>query len=352
MSTMCGCTCTSARIARRGLRLPGQARRQMLRTLLRTAQDVALPWPLRRACLDQATPLLAQLRALAGRPQTRPLSPAAEQAATLTLPPSRPAAVTNNDPAPLDRGTADEDLEALVQRLRLEVQERDDLLAMAAHELHNPLHALTLQLALARTLAQSSQQSETALRIAKAQATLARYADRVTVLLDLVKTNADAYPLDLRPVDLGALVRSVAETLAPEAQFRGVAIEVVAPARCDGVTDALVLEQVLDNLLLNAFKHAACSTVRLELRCLPDGRADLVVADDGRGIAVEDQQRIFAKFGVAKRTERGSGTGLGLWIVRKLVQVLGGSIALRSAPQAGCEFTLRIPMSQRSEQAP
>lgn len=260
--------------------------------------------------------------------------------------------MTTNDPAPLIRGTAEEGLEALVRRLRLEVQERDDLLAMAAHELRNPLHALTLQLALARTTAQGQPNSETVLRIAKAQATLARYADRVTVLLDLVRVRADAYPLNLQRVDLSELVRSVTEALAPEAQFRGVAFEVSAPERCEAVTDPLVVEQVLDNLLLNAFKHAACSTVRLELRCLPDDRAELVVADDGRGIAPEDQERIFAKFGVARSSERGTGTGLGLWIVRKLVEVLGGSIAVRSQSQAGCEFTLRIPMSNPSEQAP
>ncbi|MBA3597304.1 MAG: HAMP domain-containing histidine kinase [Methylibium sp.] len=259
--------------------------------------------------------------------------------------------MTNQPSAPAVRGTADESLEALAQRLSREVQERDDLLAMAAHELRNPLHALTLQLALARATAESGQPADTAQRIAKAQATLDRYADRVTVLLDLVRVHADAYPLKLQPVDLSALVRSIAEGLAPEAQFRGVAVEVTAPKRCDAVTDALVLEQVLDNLLLNAFKHAACSTVRLELRCLPDDSAELVVADDGRGIAPEDQERIFAKFGVARRSERGTGTGLGLWIVRKLVEVLGGSIAVRSQPQAGCEFTLRIPMSNRSEQA-
>lgn len=247
---------------------------------------------------------------------------------------------------------ADESLEARNQRLSLELRERDDLLAIAAHELRNPLHALTLQLALARATAEGQQQADTAQRIAKAQATLARYADRVTVLLDLVRLQADAYPLKLQNVDLSALVGSVAAALAPEARFRGVALTVTAPPSCDAVTDALVLEQVLDNLLLNAFKHAACSTVGLELRCLPDDWVELVVADDGRGIAPEDQDRVFAKFGVGGASAQGNGAGLGLWIVRKLVQALGGTIAVRSQAQAGCVFTLRIPMSNRSERAP
>lgn len=261
-------------------------------------------------------------------------------------------AVTKQDPAPTAVGSTDDGPEALAQRLSLELQERDDLLALAAHELRNPLHALTLQLALARATAEGQQQGETASRIAKAQATLARYADRATVLLDLVRVHADAYPLNLQPVDLSAVVTALGEALAPEAQFRGVTLEVRVPPHCPGVTDPLVVEQVVDNLLLNAFKHAACKTVRLELRCLPDGHVELSVADDGRGILAADQARIFDKFGVAEGSPRGSGTGLGLWIVRKLTQVLGGSIAVRSGAEAGCVFTLRIPMSNRSGRAP
>lgn len=254
--------------------------------------------------------------------------------------------MTTPDPAP-----ADDSPEARAQRLSLELQERDDLLALATHELRNPLHALTLQLALAHATAEGQGQAETALRIAKAQGTLARYADRVTVLLDLVRVHADAYPLDLKPVDLSVLVAGLADALGPEAQFRGVALEVAAPPHCHVVTDALVVEQVLDNLLLNALKHAACRTVRLELRCLPD-HVELIVADDGRGIAAADQGRIFDKFAVASgAAPRGGGSGLGLWIVRKLTQVLGGSIAVRSGAEAGCVFTLRIPMSNPQEPA-
>lgn len=243
-----------------------------------------------------------------------------------------------------DDAGADEALE----RLRGQLAERDDLLALVAHELRNPLQALALQLALVRKGVEGAASSEEMRpRVARAEVLLARYIDRATLLLDLTRLNADAYPLAARNVDLRELLAQIAQGLAPEAQFRGVRLELDLPnAPCPAQTDPLVLEQIVDNLLLNAFKHAACREVRLGLHCTPgSGRAQIVVADDGRGIAPEDQQRIFGKFEVARSGARGSGSGLGLWIVRKLLCVLGAEIALASAPGAGTTFTLAIPLS-------
>ena len=67
------------------------------------------------------------------------------------------------------------------------------------------------------------------------------------------------------------------------------------------------------------------------------------VKDNGRGIAPEDQQSIFGKFAVAAHSSRGAGTGLGLWIVTRLVHAMGGDITLSSAPGTGSVFTVRIP---------
>jgi signal transduction histidine kinase len=241
------------------------------------------------------------------------------------------------DPVPLPQGELD--------RLRAEVRERDDLLAMAAHELRNPLHALSLQLRLARMSAEGGDAAGSLQRVAKAEVMLERYVERLSLLLDLARLNANAYPLELRRVDLSRTLSQVAETMAPEAEFRSVSMRLDLPPSLEVTTDAAVVEQIVSNLLLNAFKHADCRTVTLAMR--PDGDAAVIVkvADDGRGITPADQQRIFTKFGVAQESPRGSGTGLGLWIVRKLLAALGGSLSLDSRPQAGSEFTLRIPSS-------
>lgn len=235
-------------------------------------------------------------------------------------------------------------LEQEIERLRGELAERDGLLAIVAHELRNPLHALALQLTLAQKLAASATPAGAAPRIAKAQATLSRYTHRVTVLLELARLNVDAYPLACKAVDLAALLRTVAESLVEEAQFRKVEVRTDLPPVCAARTDAQVVEQIVDNLMLNAFKHAACNTVTLGLQVGADGAAVITVADDGCGIAPEDQSRIFERFVVAQNSPRGRGTGLGLWIVRKLVKVLGGRIELHSRPGAGTTFTVRFPL--------
>jgi signal transduction histidine kinase len=67
------------------------------------------------------------------------------------------------------------------------------------------------------------------------------------------------------------------------------------------------------------------------------------VEDNGGGIAIADQQTIFEKFAVAAHSSRGAGTGLGLWIVTRLVQAMGGEITLQSTPGSGSAFTVRIP---------
>lgn len=230
--------------------------------------------------------------------------------------------------------------------LRQRLNERDDLLALVAHELRNPLHALSLQVSVARMTAEGQGCSDVAARIAKAQDTLQRYVHRVTVLLDLLAHEGGTYPAARQQVDIGQAIAAIVEGLRPEAQYRHVEVLFTPPAEpCHALLDTLALEQIIDNLMLNAFKHAACTQVVVTLRCDNDW-ADIAVSDNGRGIEENDRERVFHKSMVAQASARGSGTGLGLWIVRRLSLVLGGHVTLASAPGQGCTFTLRIPLAK------
>lgn len=220
--------------------------------------------------------------------------------------------------------------------------ERDDVLAMAAHELRNPLHGLTLQLALVRALAEVPQAEAVLPQVLKAQSMLARYTERVTMMLELVSLNAQTYPLRPQPVDLCAPLSLLAETVSAQARSRGVALHLDLPPACRVHTDPLVVGQIAENLLLNAFKHAACRNVWLRLRSA-DGRVRFAVQDDGQGIDAADHERIFGKFGTASRSSQGTGSGLGLWIVRKLAASLAGEVSLESTPGRGATFCLSFP---------
>lgn len=229
------------------------------------------------------------------------------------------------------------------ERLRQLLDEQNDVLALVEHELRNPLHAMSMQLALAQRIAETQGQPEIAARVGKAQATLVGYLERLTVMLQLVRLRSGAYPLRLQAVDLSVLLHAVLASQTANAEFRQVRLEPDLPASCMVHSDPLVIEQLVENLVLNAIKHSGCSRVRLALRRASDA-VQIEVLDDGHGIAAEDQERVFGKFGVAAHTPRGSGTGLGLWIVRKLAAALGGDIALQSRPGQGCVFTVNFPL--------
>ena len=232
-----------------------------------------------------------------------------------------------------------------LEHLKREIALRDDVLSVAAHELRNPLHALSLHLALARNTAQAGNAQEAAERIRRAELTLRRYSERVTVLMELVASPGASYPIARQRIDVPALLASLVDSLDHEGRSRGITVRVAFDEASFGpmrAVDPVAFEQVVDNLLLNAFKHSGASEVTIRLAASEQAWT-VQVEDNGGGIALEDQRTIFEKFAVATHSSRGAGTGLGLWIVSRLVQAMGGEITLASAPGTGCLFTVRIP---------
>lgn len=168
-------------------------------------------------------------------------------------------------------------------------------------------------------------------------------ADLVSDIADLETIEAPEFkPLD-DAVDLAEAARRAAGLLAMRARERGIAVEVpaanaVLPARGEW---RRVL-QILLNLLGNALRYApAESTVRLTVAA-SGARARLTVADEGPGLSAEEGVRAFAKFERLGRSGDG-GSGLGLYISRRLARAMGGDLTVASTPGAGARFTLELP---------
>lgn len=169
-------------------------------------------------------------------------------------------------------------------------------------------------------------------------------ADRVTrlvgELLDISRLETGRLVLRRQMVDLGALARSVVETVGmayPE--LRG---EVdVAPDVPAVYADPDKLEQVLTNLVENAAKYGDPVGVRVVGR-VDDGHVSVAVSDRGPGIAPDDLPRVFTKF-FRREHGRPTGTGLGLWISRGLVEAHGGSLTVSSNPGEGATFCFTLP---------
>jgi signal transduction histidine kinase len=164
-----------------------------------------------------------------------------------------------------------------------------------------------------------------------------------TDLLDLSRIDAGRFAVEQRPLDLGEIAEAAAEEFAAVARSTGHPLEVV-PARdpVRAIGDAQRVLQIARILVENSLLHTAAGTpirVRVEAR---DGRAALVVEDEGDGIPPDARSHVFERF---YRVDggRASGSGLGLAIAQELARVMGGDIRLESSRQR-TRFMLLLPL--------
>ena len=162
-------------------------------------------------------------------------------------------------------------------------------------------------------------------------------------LVDLQAIERPDFRPESDPIDLADLARRAGGLLAVRAAARQVRVERPAPGETvPAIGEFRRVLQILVNLIGNAVRYSPADGVVL-IEARREGTfATIVVADEGRGIAPEDQERIFAKFERIDLSEPG-GTGLGLYIARRLARVMGGDLTVSSAPGKGARFTLTLP---------
>jgi signal transduction histidine kinase len=138
----------------------------------------------------------------------------------------------------------------------------------------------------------------------------------------------------------------VVDRFAPATASDGGTIDVRVKGVVDGLWDRTRLEQILTNLLSNAVKYGAGRPISVEVSGTGagnDAEAWIAISDRGIGMSTEDLGRIFGRFERAVSARNYGGLGLGLWIVRQVVDAMGGSISAESEPGRGSTFTVRLP---------
>lgn len=220
---------------------------------------------------------------------------------------------------------------------------RDELLSVAAHELKTPLGSLRLYVdGLLRSNERGTlTNTELTTRLRQAQVQIDRLESMLTSLLDLSRVKSGRLSLVIEPVDMAAVAAGVCDRLREEFTRHGRTLEVIAPGPVWGEWDRLRIEQIVTNLVSNAFKHAPRSPVRVVVAPQGDDRATLSVVDSGPGIRPEERVRIFERF--TQLPSSGGGLGLGLWIVAQIVEALGGGIRIENAPVNGACFVVELP---------
>jgi PAS domain S-box-containing protein len=229
------------------------------------------------------------------------------------------------------------------------VRVRDDFLSIASHELKTPLTPLQIHLQTLHRLAMQEGAGELradrlAARLENAIRQVSRLGKLVNSLLDISRITGRRLELETESVDLARVVMEVAERFHDETSRARCEIDVDAPDPVRGEWDPLRLEQIVSNLISNACKFGAGNPVKVSARREADS-AVLTVRDRGIGIAQEDQRRIFERFERAVPSKHYGGFGLGLWIVRQIVEAMGGSIYLHSRLGEGTTFQVTLPLS-------
>ncbi|MGE0172580.1 MAG: HAMP domain-containing protein [Oligoflexales bacterium] len=258
---------------------------------------------------------------------------------------------------------ASRSVEEKAEQLQLISKYKSEFLANMSHELRTPLNSLLI---LSKMLAENKEKNLTAEQVKFAQTVFSSGHDLlglINEILDLSKIEAGKMPIDPKEVDLLEVQGYVERTFRHMAEQKGLGFEIWMDKSVPRTlyTDVNRLQQILKNLLSNAFKFTESGTVTMSIRSVHDVRKDdqvvlpsqriiaFEVTDTGIGIPSDKQKLIFEAFQQADGTtsRKYGGTGLGLTISREISFLLGGWMTVTSKVGEGSTFTLYLPLDYR-----
>lgn len=235
----------------------------------------------------------------------------------------------------------------LFQSLEEATRLKSEFVSSVSHDLRTPLHVLIgyTDMLLEEAAGPLGEAQRDVVQRLRARGT--DLAGLIDDLLDVARIEAGRMVVSRKPVALRAL-REALEREFLDMRPPGVALRWSADAAAV-VTDEAKLKTIVRNLVSNALKFTAAGSVEVRLRA-GDGKLDVMVADTGPGIPPEECESIFDMFrlGESGRRSQARGTGLGLYIVRRLVLALEGSVALRPNEPHGTVFEVRLPVPPAS----
>jgi PAS domain S-box-containing protein len=242
--------------------------------------------------------------------------------------------------------------EERLQRVRAEeaLRVRDEFLSIASHELKTPLTSLQIELyGMRERIGEGEGDQRLSRKLDRASRNADRLSGLIDTLLDVSRIATGRLTLKPERFDLAESVHSVVEGMRGtaaragcELRLEGAPVDDAGAGRIWGSWDRLRIEQVVMNLLSNAFKYGAGQPVTVSV--FRDGRDAVVkVSDKGPGVADKDVHRIFDRFERAAPMRHYGGLGLGLYVSREIVRAEHGSIAVHNLPEGGACFEVRLP---------
>lgn len=239
----------------------------------------------------------------------------------------------------------------LVEDLERANRLKSDFVATMSHELRTPIHVVLGYTNLLREREFGPLTPEQDGVLDRVEKGTAQLLDLVNATLDLSRLEAGRVPLWREQVEVASLLKEVDAEMRDVKHKPGVRVDWdVGAGLAPLTTDAAKLKVVVKNLIGNAFKFTDAGCIKVCARALEDG-VEISVYDTGIGIAPEIAPFIFEAFrqGDGSNTRRYGGVGLGLYIVRRLLDLLGGEISVESQPGRGSTFRVRLPLRGSEE---
>lgn len=241
------------------------------------------------------------------------------------------------------------ELEARVEerthQLREANKEKDEILGIAAHDLKSPLHAILLQVGLAKMMVEMKQQEKAISRLNDIEDDVRRMSDIISNILEISKIETGNIRINKSKINISLILDDLIQTYSDLANKKSIQIQVEIDARIRVETDKHIISQIFENLISNAIKFSNENTIiNVKLKKNKNGSVVFDVEDQGLGMSQEDMTKLYTKFArlSAKPTGDENSTGLGLYILKKFVELLGGSIQCTSQIGKGTKFIVEL----------
>lgn len=241
------------------------------------------------------------------------------------------------------------DYALLYRKIKAVDQMKDEFISMASHELRTPVTGIKgyISMMLDGTLGEVNDKVKSSLKIVQNAST--RLATLVEDLLNVSRIEQGRIKVDSRPVDVNQVIQDIILELKVQAAEKKIGLKYKAHARQLPLIkiDVDRFKQVLINVVGNAIKYTAKGSVEVITEEKNRGRTlEFRIKDTGIGMSAKDRERLFEKFYRVQneKTKDISGTGLGLWIVKQIVELMNGTIMVDSMENVGTQVTLQFPV--------
>jgi two-component system, OmpR family, sensor kinase len=215
--------------------------------------------------------------------------------------------------------------EKLIEELREAIRVRDDFLAIATHELRNPLTPILLGLQLIRAAEKSNDGAKLKQELDRLERQIKHFVARTNTLLEVAQITSGKFHLDPSIINLSELIADVVNDYLPLAVRSGSELNLNVQNDVIGLLDRTAVSGIVENLLSNSIKYGQGKPIEITLTATAQ-MAQITVRDNGIGIDEKDQAHIFERFERAVGRRVQSGFGIGLWLSRSYVELMKAAL--------------------------